>query len=558
MERFVPHTSLLRISTPESDPDRFLSRALAALSIQKYADISEEDAATSVVDDENDGGIDAIYYSPQSSTLYISQSKWKNSTNGGIPLGDVLKFCQGIRELLQSNSKYFGGPIKERWPAIENALAELSRVVVILAYSSETQLDPPQEAALKDVLDEFNQPTEVATRRTFTQAEIHSYLASGVEGDEIEETLRIFQWGLIEQPHVAYYGQMAAGDLVSLFNKYNQRLFSSNIRQFLGKGGPANSEIIHTATQRPDIFWYFNNGVTIISNKVKKTVIGGAKREVGDIVCSGLSIVNGAQTIGSLSQIQGGSSLDSVMIPVRVISLENGGPDLGIEITKATNTQNRVDSRNFVALSTLHQRIRRDLLMDGVTYVIQQTDIDEKGPKLFGVSEAFPAMACALKSVEPTVIAKREISRLWENLSSSLHNEMFPDNIDAQIVWRNVEITRIVEESLEQSRTTADTSREKTVLAHGNRLASHITFRISQTLSRNEDQEIREIADRVSFFMGAIVADDYPNQYPAVIFKNTEMCKEISEKVCSQVLDSIKYDGEDEAFAKNKNKPFEI
>jgi hypothetical protein len=342
---------------------------------------------------------------------------------------------------------------------------------------------------------------------------------------------------------------MVASDLVNLYSKYNQRLFSSNIRQFLGRGGPANSEIVSTAVNRPDLFWYFNNGVTIIANSVKKTVVGGSKREVGDIICAGLSIVNGAQTVGSLSQIQSSAALDSVMIPVRVISLESGGQELGTEITRATNTQNRVDSRNFVALSTLHQRIRRDLLMDGVTYVIQQTDVDERGPKLFGVSEAFPAMACSLPGVEPTVIAKREISRLWENLSGTLHNEMFPDQIDAPSVWRNVEIVRIVDGALEYAKSIVDTSREKTVLSHGNRLAAHLTFNLSKSMSRKLDHEIKEIAIRSSFFMSIIVSDEYQNQYPAVIFKNIDMCKRIVEKVRNEVERSIESDGEEEAFA---------
>lgn len=327
--------------------------------------------------------------------------------------------------------------------------------------------------------------------------------------------------------------------MVALAEKYNQRLFSSNIRQFLGKSGLVNQEISNTAIDNPELFWYFNNGVTAIADQVRKTVTGGSKREVGDISCKGLSIVNGAQTIGTLTQLHPNAkeNLSSVMVPIRIISLESGGSDLGLEITRATNTQNRVDSRNFVALSELHQRIRRDLLMDGVTYIIQQTDADDRGPKLFGVSEAFPAMACSLPSVDAAVTAKREISRLWENLDSPLHKEMFPEGIDAALVWKNVKVLRTVERAVERARQTAPISREKTVLAHGNRLTAHITFRLIEKYGKT-DADLFDLAARIAFFLSAVVADVYVNQYPAVIFKNTDMCKDIVASIIGYVDDT--------------------
>jgi hypothetical protein len=536
LERYSPHEAALRVEV--KDTDRFLSRALAALAIQRLADVGEAEAANSVVDDEGDGGIDALHYSPHNKTLYIAQSKWKNKSDGGIELADILKFCEGIKQLLQSNADYFGGPIRTRWDDYELALIELDSVVISFIHSSEKPLDPKHSEALKKVLDEFNQPTEVATIHNISQAGIHSFLASGVEGDDINESLRLFQWGCIDQPHLAYYGQAAASDLVLLFRKYGQRIFSSNIRQFLGRGGQVNSDICTTASTDPEIFWYFYNGVTIIAKRVKKTAVGGGRRDVGDVICEGLSIVNGAQTVGALSQMAGAAeaALSNVMIPLRIISLEAGGKELGLNITKATNTQNRVDSRNFVALSPLHKRIRRDLLMGGITYVIQQNESDDRGPKLFGVSEAFTAMACALPNIEAAVIAKREVSRLWDNLDSSLHGEMFPENIDAVTVWKNVLVNRVIESVIENTRTLMDTSREKTAMAHANRVISHVVFRLIEAHDV-PGKRLALLSSMVAYIVSVQAAEAYPNQYPAVIFKNADTCRELAGpiiQICSQ------------------------
>mgnify|MGYP000279364295 CR=1 FL=1 len=53
----------------------FLSRALAAYAIHRLSGCSLEDAAASVVDGGGDGGIDAIFYVPTNSTMFIVQSK---------------------------------------------------------------------------------------------------------------------------------------------------------------------------------------------------------------------------------------------------------------------------------------------------------------------------------------------------------------------------------------------------------------------------------------------------------------------------------------------------
>ena len=52
------------------------SRSLAALAIKMHEDISFETAAESITDGFNDNGIDAIYYSELTKTLYFVQSKF--------------------------------------------------------------------------------------------------------------------------------------------------------------------------------------------------------------------------------------------------------------------------------------------------------------------------------------------------------------------------------------------------------------------------------------------------------------------------------------------------
>src|SRR5580693_3195616 len=77
-----------------------LSRAMAAAAIKISAEADYDVACAALVDGGKDNGIDAIYYDAQSKTLFLVQSKWSNSHTSSIASGEVLKFLQGIQDLV--------------------------------------------------------------------------------------------------------------------------------------------------------------------------------------------------------------------------------------------------------------------------------------------------------------------------------------------------------------------------------------------------------------------------------------------------------------------------
>lgn len=100
---------------------------------------------------------------------------------------------------------------------------------------------------------------------------------------------------------VANYGFVDAGQVASWWEEYNPKLFTPNIRMFLGDSD-VNKELEATLIQEPEKFYYFNNGVTILCNSYEKTRAGGTRRDSGTFECKGVSVVNGAQTVGSIGQ----------------------------------------------------------------------------------------------------------------------------------------------------------------------------------------------------------------------------------------------------------------
>ncbi|MDD3014714.1 MAG: AIPR family protein [Candidatus Gastranaerophilales bacterium] len=95
--------------------------------------------------------------------------------------------------------------------------------------------------------------------------------------------------------------------------KYQDKLFSANYRGFLGisKRKRINTGIKSTAEKKSTNFWAYNNGITILTHNYEK--------KVGNTILTGMSIINGAQTTGSIGSLDSTISLDGVRVLTRII-----------------------------------------------------------------------------------------------------------------------------------------------------------------------------------------------------------------------------------------------
>ncbi|GAG63198.1 unnamed protein product, partial [marine sediment metagenome] len=87
-------------------------------------------------------------------------------------------------------------------------------------------------------------------------------------------------------------------EIRSLVNKYEDKLFRKNVRNFLGKSR-TNKKIIETLDKDPAHFWYYNNGITILCDKANIVM------EKGYVRLENPQIVNGCQTVKSIQKYDG-------------------------------------------------------------------------------------------------------------------------------------------------------------------------------------------------------------------------------------------------------------
>jgi hypothetical protein len=135
---------------------------------------------------------------------------------------------------------------------------------------------------------------------------------------------------------------------------------------------------------------------------MKRQAVGGSDRTIGVFDCKNINIVNGAQTVGTI-----GRTLDldesPAFLQARIIVVDDPESLLGKQITRASNTQNKIDARNFVALDSEQERIRTELLIEKINYEYREGEPLVDG---FEFIEAVTVLACASDQMSYVALSK--------------------------------------------------------------------------------------------------------------------------------------------------------
>lgn len=522
----------------EQEEDAFLTRAQAAFSLVVAAKITPAIAASSIVDLFDDNGIDAIYFDPDEKLLFLVQSKWRKNGKGSIDSAEVMKFVQGVRDLLDADFTRFNQKVQKQQAAILAALDDPSvRFKLILVHTGIQALSKHAQRPLDDLLAEVNDASPMLSTVPLTQTDLHKAVVAEAEGDSIKLEVMLSEWGHCKQPYASYYGQVEASDIGVWWKEHQQTLFAKNLRKFTGST-EVNEAIKDTLKTEPAKFWYFNNGITILCNKLRKKPMGGSKRTSGAFVCEGVSIVNGAQTVGCIGAIAASDpdSLANARVNVRLISLANCPDEFSTELTRAANTQNRIERRDFAALDPEQERLRRDLSLDlGKSYFYKSGDTPGNPADGCTIEEATVALACANPDVALAVQAKREVGKLWEDVAKAPYKLLFNNGLTALRMWRLVEVIREVEQALKKEQANRQ-GRDRMIMVHGNRFVLYHVYRLLDLANFDDPAfDISAIiasvpslttkcADAVINQMQAM----FPTAYTNSLFKNATKCKQMS------------------------------
>ncbi|MFS0662128.1 AIPR family protein [Niallia alba] len=518
----------------------FLTRSLTAYAIHYLGQVNPELAAASITDGSDDNGIDAIHYDERNKTLYIVQSKWIHDGNSEPSNGDVKKFLTGIRDLFNLRFDVFNEKVRKLKDKITQAVLDANTNFEIILVYTGLQLSEHSTRDIEDFLNDVNDASEVCSVTVLNQAKLHESLRAGVTGDPINIQIGLKEWGKKSSPFEAFYGQVNANQIAEWWGNHGKKLFAKNLRELIGETD-INKDIRKTLEEEPEKFWYFNNGITIVCKSIKKSALGAGDNAFGNFVCEDISVVNGAQTVGTIGRYSiEKNDLDNVYVPVRIISLEEANEEFGKDITKNNNKQNKIENRDFVSLDPQQNRIQTELAIEGIKYNVMRSEVTIREDKAFDLVESTTALACASGRVPLVVQLKREVGKLWENIEKAPYIQIFNPGVSGLYLWNCVQLQRIIEKEIQGISNKSD-GRDYSVAVHGNRIISHLVFQeIDPNKLRNPNFNLDEVSEHICAnnlvqknydYLNQFLNDYYPNAVIPTLFKNLSKCQDLVKKI---------------------------
>jgi hypothetical protein len=545
----------------ESQRDTFLSRALAALCIKAHAGVDVAIAASAVVDGFDDGGIDAILFDQVNDVLYFVQSKWNNNGSSAMDGNEANKFVSGIRDILANKFDDFNNRIKSKQPEILSALRATRdvRIAIITAHTAFQEITPYAKKSIDRLLSDLNMPSRPpdAEAMHFNQEKIYGLITSLSKPPKIDIPITLSFWGQIDTPFEAYYGRANIAEVAGWWKLHGKALCDRNIRSFFHRSD-VNDALKSTLKSNQEYFWYFNNGITIICDSVKKSLVGIPRREIGLFNCKGVSVVNGAQTVGVIgstadlidldADVSKEGAFDQSFVHVRIISLEKCPPEFDRLITDSTNLQNAVEYRDFAAMDPIQHGLAMGFALENRRYVYKRGEEDPHGEEGCSITEATQALGCA-ESMDVAVQVKRSIGEIWRRIKEPPYTTLFNKHLTSSQVWRAVLVLRAVDEELQKHAGSL-------VAVHLNRALLNIVFQDPCIrLFKNESSNSNEIVAKARIVIndifhraGEYLDEHHAKEYLGNFCKNAVKCKELSAALSVIKKEPTEYEIPDDLF----------
>jgi len=194
-------------------------------------------------------------YSKKDRTLYLVQSKYHRDGKGSIEVGEVHKFLKGVDDLIQARFDKFNNRIRSRKTELMDKLMDAqNKFSLVIIYSGKDKISTDCMNVLNDFLDKNNEISEQFYFTSIDVKDIYAFISSGAGHLPIDVEVAIHNWGYVQDPIKAIYGQVAGSDIAHWYRESGPHIFSPNIRVYLGNT-EVNEGITSTVRATPELFW---------------------------------------------------------------------------------------------------------------------------------------------------------------------------------------------------------------------------------------------------------------------------------------------------------------
>ena len=529
----------------ENIESSFCTRALAATALMMRCNIDAKTAANSVTDGYHDLGIDAIYLDDNNRTLFIVQSKWRNEGSGSISREEMDTFVGGLKRVIGYDLAGANEKIIAKQADIDTALDGIGyRIEATFVHTGSSDINDYVMRPMTELEKATNDDaSDILHFSQITFKDVYEYLASEGTNEDIKIDIILNNWGKLDKPYLMYYGMVPASVVGEWYSEYGDRLFDQNLRLYKGRTD-VNDGIKRVLSTEAENFVYYNNGIKLLCKKINRNLKQSYTTECGVFTLEGVSVINGAQTTGCIGKayMEFPEQLSNAKVLIQMIDMSEMPETLGTLITKLSNTQNRIENKDFAALDPTQEKIKRELSFSHYKYLYKNgEEITDLNVQL-SFDEAIVALAC-LYDIEYSTIAKKNVGALSDDITKAPYKALFNPSTNSFELLNSVMIIREVEKML-QAHKAKCSGKEYASCVHGNRLIEYVILQNEKTKAGFSDSvwdisthlsDIKNVLDMIIPEISRALSDEYSDSYPASIFKNQTKSKEIANIILTFV-----------------------
>lgn len=438
------------------DLEQYGDNAIGLFALSLHFDIDDihSVAAESITDGSDDKKCDLIFIDSDEGVAVVAQCYLSSKDRRSAPANKASDLNTAIVWLLQR-------PIRDLPDRLKPAATELRSAILdgsVTRFEVWYVHNLPESANVRDELSTVQTTARTALSAAFPDCRVatstseigttafetlyRETLSPILVGDEFKIEI---ESGFPIRTDVwqAFVTAIPARFLYRIYNKHKTRLFSANVRDYLGSrrsDANINNGIKVTAETAPDDFWVFNNGVTILTHSFQETTTRGRHY----LTVRGISIVNGAQTTGAIGSLKKAPD-ENAKVPARFVQTTNS--ELIYDIIQFNNSQNKVTASDFRSTDRFQKRLRTEV--DGIPNAKYEggrrgghKDLIERNKNLlpsYTVGQAVAAFH------QDPLVAYNQKSEIW--VSDKIYSRYFNDDTSGPHLVFCYSLLRAVEDA---------------------------------------------------------------------------------------------------------------
>lgn len=349
-----------------------VDKAFLVWTMGLYLDIQDLEAMAddNLTDNGGDHGIDFLRYDEEVGSLYMAQGYHTNKVKQSAPAKKAADLNAACAWLMNGEIDNFHPEIQKNITEARNAIQNngVQKITLIYAHNcgeSENvhhELEVAKQTLISLLGERQIEVVAIELGNESLERLFQNQATNIIVTEDIECP---FQVKYTEETDIwkAAVLSITGQWLRELYNRYTSSLFSANYRGFLGNSRQKiNNGIKATAEKVPKNFWAFNNGITILTTKIQQ--------KSNKTILSGMAIINGAQTTGTIGAIPLSVDLSEVNILARVIECSDS--ETINSIVKFNNTQNKITAWDSFSNDPIQIQLQNEFKQLGHDYNIKR------------------------------------------------------------------------------------------------------------------------------------------------------------------------------------------